>query len=139
MLPARPLEAGDRAGVEELARHTYAGHDWITSCFDKWVRQPLSEGIALVVPDADGKVAALECARLIDGGTRVWLEALRVHPGAHLAPCRAPPRRLRTWRAAPRPPRGWHGASAAADAVSGAHATRRCSWTHPTGARRLER
>lgn len=33
----REVVASDIADVQEMARHTYGGHDWIMSEFNKWV------------------------------------------------------------------------------------------------------
>lgn len=70
----REAKREDRPHVEEIARLTWEGHDYLPLVFDSW----LEDGHFYVVEE-DGKVVATAKLTLLPCGVG-WMEGLRVHP-----------------------------------------------------------
>ena len=70
----REARRGDRSHVEEIARLTWEGHDYLPRVFDSW----LEDGHFYVVEE-DGRVVATAKLTLLPCGVG-WMEGLRVHP-----------------------------------------------------------
>ena len=98
------------ADIQELAKHTYDGHDFITVMFHKWlksaqtylcgIRYAVEGGVSTpAVPEdlpssqaaaaaethdqqtlAPQGIIAFMLVDMLDAGTTAWLEGLRVHP-----------------------------------------------------------
>jgi GNAT superfamily N-acetyltransferase len=71
----RPVEAGDRDAILEIASRTWEGHDFLPRVFDRWVCDRQSYFAGMI---RDGRL--IGCARLMRiDDRRGWLEGLRVH------------------------------------------------------------
>ncbi len=70
----REAKREDRPHVEEIARLTWEGHDYLPRVFDSW----LEDGHFYVIEE-DGKVVATAKLTLLPCGVG-WMEGLRVHP-----------------------------------------------------------
>lgn len=70
----REAKREDRPHVEEIARLTWEGHDYLPLVFDSW----LEDGYFYVVEE-NGKVVATAKLTLLPCGVG-WMEGLRVHP-----------------------------------------------------------
>ena len=74
--------------IQELAKHTYGGHDFITVMFHKWLAAPTTWlcGVRYESGDSQAEgarqagIVAFMIVDLLDDGHTGWLEALRVHP-----------------------------------------------------------
>jgi len=70
----REARAEDRPFIEEIARLTWGGEDYLARVFDEWLR----DGHFYVL-EVDGKVIGTAKLTLLPGKVG-WLEGLRVHP-----------------------------------------------------------
>ncbi len=70
----REATPGDRPFIEEIARLTWGGEDYLARVFDDWVK----EGNFYVL-ELEGKVIGTAKMTLLPGKVG-WLEGLRVHP-----------------------------------------------------------
>ncbi len=65
----------DREQVEEIAKGTWNGHDYLADVFDEWVR----DGGFYCLKDDDGTIIALDKYTWHENGI-IWLEGYRVRP-----------------------------------------------------------
>ena len=65
----------DREQVEEIARETWKGHDYLPFVFDDWVK----EGGFYCLRDEEGRIIALDKYTWHENKI-LWLEGYRVHP-----------------------------------------------------------
>ncbi|ACJ16646.1 Acetyltransferase (GNAT) family protein [Thermococcus onnurineus NA1] len=72
--PIREARPEDRPFIEEIARLTWNGEDYLARVFDEW----LSDG-GFYVLEVDGRVIGTAKITLLPGKVS-WLEGLRVHP-----------------------------------------------------------
>ncbi|WP_461862856.1 GNAT family N-acetyltransferase [Thermococcus sp.] len=70
----REARADDRPFIEEIARLTWGGDDYLARVFDEWIK----DGNFYVL-EVDGKVIGTAKLTLLPGKVG-WLEGLRVHP-----------------------------------------------------------
>ncbi|WP_148881920.1 MULTISPECIES: GNAT family N-acetyltransferase [Thermococcus] len=70
----RDAKPEDRPSIEEIARLTWGGEDYLARVFDEWLR----DGHFYVL-EVDGKVIGTAKLTLLPGKVG-WLEGLRVHP-----------------------------------------------------------
>lgn len=75
MLRVDKVRKEDRAQVEEIARNTWNGRDYLMYAFDEWVK----EGGFYCLRDEEGKIIALDKYTWHENGI-IWLEGYRVHP-----------------------------------------------------------
>lgn len=75
MLRVDRVRKEDRAQVEEIARNTWNGHDYLMHVFDEWVE----DGGFYCLRDEKGKIIALDKYTWHENGI-IWLEGYRVHP-----------------------------------------------------------
>lgn len=73
----RSLKKTDREDIQEIARHTWGGYDYLPYSFDNWMSDPDSHTACI---EEDGHVVALANLRIIEDGRTGWMEGLRVHP-----------------------------------------------------------
>jgi N-acetylglutamate synthase-like GNAT family acetyltransferase len=73
----RRLQNSDRNDIVEISRHTWEGHDYLSSVVDEWLQDPKSDFYGVEV---DGRVVAVGRLRLMEDGRIGWMEGLRVHP-----------------------------------------------------------
>jgi len=69
----REIVEEDRRDIEEIARGTWEGEDYLAGIFDKWV------GRYFYGIEEDGKIIATGKITLLPGKVG-WMEGLRVHP-----------------------------------------------------------
>ncbi len=74
MVRIREAKNGDRADIEEIAKNTWEGQDYIAEEFSHWI----DDGNFYVI-QIDGKVVGTGKISLLPGKV-AWLEGLRVHP-----------------------------------------------------------
>jgi RimJ/RimL family protein N-acetyltransferase len=72
----RRLRDSDRDDILEMSRHTWEGHDYLSSVVDEWLHDPRSHFYGVEV---DGHVVAVGNLRLLEDGWTGWMEGLRVH------------------------------------------------------------
>jgi N-acetylglutamate synthase-like GNAT family acetyltransferase len=73
----RVLKETDREDIQEIARHTWGGYDYLPYSFDHWMSDSDSHTACI---EQDGHVVALANLRIIEDGRTGWMEGLRVHP-----------------------------------------------------------
>lgn len=74
MIKIRKALIGDRPYIEDIAKNTWEGHDYLTHIFTDWIKDG---GFYAAV---DGKRVIGTVKLSILPGKTVWLEGLRVHP-----------------------------------------------------------
>jgi len=72
----RRLIESDRNDIEEMSRHTWDGHDYLSAVADEWLKDPKCHFYGV---EADNHIVAVGNLRLIEDGRTGWMEGLRVH------------------------------------------------------------
>lgn len=73
----RRLLPSDRDDIEEISRHIWDGHDYLSSVAYEWLKDPKCHFYGV---EADGHIVAVGNLRLVEDGRTGWMEGLRVHP-----------------------------------------------------------
>lgn len=73
----RRVVPADKADIEEIARHTWDGYDYLPYVIDSWLKDRACYTVGI---DVGGHIVAMANLHTIDSGRTGWMEALRVHP-----------------------------------------------------------